>query len=271
VPAVSAGPARAPAPLPDAIELSAARKLYRLDDGRSLEALGGLDLRVGRGEFVALLGPSGCGKSTVLRLVAGLESPSGGEVRVEGAPPAALSAQHRLGIAFQDHALLPWLTIAQNVALPFRLAGRAVDRRKVAGMLALVGLADFARARPSQLSGGMRQRASIARALVLDPDLLLLDEPFGALDAVTRRQMNIELQRIWSERAITTLLVTHDIDEALFLADRIVVMSGRPGRIVLSRTVPFGRPRQAALMREPAFHALADELLPSLEPHGESA
>ncbi len=228
-------------------------------------ALAELSLAIAPGEFVAILGPSGCGKSTLLRLVASLEKPTGGRVSVNGAAPGLVSARHALGVAFQDHALLPWLTIRDNVALPFRLAGRRVDMPAITRLLELVGLGAFGDARPKQLSGGMRQRASIARALVLEPEVLLLDEPFGALDAVTRRQMNVELQRIWSARQITTMLITHSVDEALFLADRVVVMSGRPGRILREVAVPFARPRDPAVMRSEEFHRLVDDLTAALE------
>jgi NitT/TauT family transport system ATP-binding protein len=234
-------------------------------DKEGVLALSELSLTIAPGEFVAILGPSGCGKSTLLRLVASLEKPTAGNVSVNGAAPGRVSAQHALGVAFQDHALLPWLSIHDNVALPFRLAGRRVDESAIARLLELVGLASFGNARPRQLSGGMRQRASIARALILEPEVLLLDEPFGALDAVTRRQMNVELQRIWSARQITTMLITHSVDEALFLADRVVVMSGRPGRILREVAVPFARPRDPSVMRSEEFHRLIDDLTAALE------
>ncbi|EIM26411.1 ABC transporter ATP-binding protein [Microvirga lotononidis] len=247
------------------IRVSEVTKQFQLDDGREIQALRDMSLELGQSEFVALLGPSGCGKSTILRLVASLESPTSGVVEVNGRPPAELARQHRLGVAFQDHALLPWLDVAANVALPYKVAGLPVDVKRVSELIRLVGLAGFERARPKQLSGGMRQRVAIARALILAPDVLLLDEPFGALDAVTRRQMNIELQRIWSEQRITTLLVTHAVDEALFLADRIIVLSGRPGRVIRTLEVPFARPRHADIMRSEAFHRLCDELTDALE------
>ena len=255
-----------------AIELSGVGKSYQAGRGRTVVALQEMTLGVAHGEFVAILGPSGCGKSTVLRLVAALEQPDAGTVAIHGATPSALSAAHRLGVAFQDHALLPWLDVYDNIALPFQIAGRAVDAARVKSLIALVGLNGFEKARPKQLSGGMRQRAAIGRALVLSPEVLLLDEPFGALDAVTRRQMNLELQRVWSEQRISTLLVTHDVAEALFLADRVVVMSGRPGRVLKVVQVPFARPRDPQVMRTEAFHRLADELTATLEPgHGETA
>ena len=253
---------------PVAIDIDHVGKSFRLDDGRELTAIDSVDLKIGKGEFVALLGPSGCGKSTILRLVAALDTATKGRVVVEGTDPVALSRAHRLGVAFQDHALLPWLTVKQNIALPFKVAGKPIDHQRIAQLLELVGLANFENARPRQLSGGMRQRVSIARALVLKPDVLLLDEPFGALDAVTRRHMNVELQRIWGEQKITTLLVTHSVEEALFLADRVVVMSGRPGRVIKTIDVPFARPRLPDVQRTSEFHHLADELTLALEPDG---
>ncbi|MCS5731795.1 ABC transporter ATP-binding protein [Herbiconiux moechotypicola] len=242
------------------ISLTEVSKSYPLKRGATLTALQDISLTIGNGEFLALLGPSGCGKSTILRIVAGLEQPSSGTVTVGDSTPQALSREHRLGVAFQEHSLLPWLTIRQNIALPYRVAGRSVDTAHVQELIDLVGLAGFEDARPKQLSGGMRQRASIARALVLDPEVLLLDEPFGALDAVTRRRMNRELGRIWSELRITTLLVTHDVDEAVLLADRVVVMTGRPGSIRHIEDVDLPLREHSELTRSPEFHDIVDRL-----------
>ncbi len=248
-----------------ALALRGVRVDYAVRRGVTVRALDDIDLDVPAGTFCAVIGPSGCGKSTVLRLLGGLLRPTSGSVKIGGSDPRAATAAHRLGVAFQDHALLPWLTARENVALPFRVIGRPVDGSRVDALLRVVGIADFAAARPAELSGGMRQRVAIARALVLDPAVLLLDEPFGALDAVTRRHLNLELQRIWSERAITTLLVTHSVEEAVFLADTVVVMSRRPGRVVRVETIVFARPRKRALLSAPAFHALVDDLTNALD------
>ena len=247
---------------------SGVTKRFPISKKDTLLAVDGIDLHVAADEFVAIIGPSGCGKSTILRMIASLEEPTEGTVLVSGRPPQELAQAHRLGVAFQDHALLPWLSSWDNVALPFRVSGTKPDAARIGSLLELVGMEGFAKARPRQLSGGMRQRVAIARALALQPEVLLLDEPFGALDAVTRRRLNLELQKIWSEQAITTVLVTHSVDEAIFLADRIVVLSERPGRIKLVREVPFPRPRERDLMTTHAFHALADELTLALDPAG---
>jgi NitT/TauT family transport system ATP-binding protein len=255
-----------------AVSVRGAEKVFTLSRGKSLQALAEVDIEIQEGEFVAIIGPSGCGKSTVLRLAAGLDSPTSGSVEIFGAEPRELAKQHRLGVAFQEHALLPWASVRSNIALPYKVAGRKVDDARVDGLIELVGLKGFEKARSKQLSGGMRQRVSIARALALSPDLLLLDEPFGALDAVTRRRMNAELARIWGEEKITTILVTHDVDEALILADRVIVMTGRPGRVRTVKNVDFPRPRDAATSRSPEFHELVDELTSLLDaPDGDAA
>jgi NitT/TauT family transport system ATP-binding protein len=245
------------------------RSYLRRTGGRgrqSFVALGPLDVQVGDGEFVALIGPSGCGKSTVLHLLAGLDEPTTGKVQINGQPPRDLQTQQALGIAFQEHALLPWRTVEGNLRLPFEVAGQTASTERIQELIALAGLDGFERARPAELSGGMRQRVAIARALALHPKLLLLDEPFGALDAVTRRRMNFELERIWLESRPTTVMVTHSVEEAVLLADRIIVLTERPGRVRMDTSVPFARPRPAALMRTAEFHRLADELTASLEP-----
>jgi NitT/TauT family transport system ATP-binding protein len=248
-----------------AIEIENVSKRFRLNRKQEIVALDNINLSIPSGEFVSLIGPSGCGKSTLLHLVAALETASGGRISIDGEPPEALREKHQLGVAFQDHALLPWLTIEANIALPFKIANRGADKARIRELIDLVGLHGFEEARPRQLSGGMRQRAAIARSLCLDPRLLLLDEPFGALDAVTRRSMNVELQRIWIASKLTTILVTHSVDEAIFLADRVVVLSGRPGRIAEIIDVPFARPRTAECMRSEQFHKLVDRLTLLLE------
>ncbi len=253
------------------IELIGVSKEYRLGRRETVKALAGIDLNIDRGEFIALLGPSGCGKSTILHLLAGLEEASSGSVTIHGLPPAALREAHQLGVAFQEHALLPWRSVESNLKLPFQAAGIPVDRERIAHLIRLVGLRGFESARPRQLSGGMRQRVAIARALPLNPQLFLLDQPFGALDAVTRHHMNHELQRIWLEQKPTTVLVTHSVEEAVFLADRIVVLGGRPGRILRECRVPFLRPHTLAHTRLEAFHQLCDELTLCLDPAVEKA
>ncbi|WP_410811828.1 ABC transporter ATP-binding protein [Micromonospora sp. 067-2] len=220
-----------------AVALSGVTKVYGRGANAVL-ALDGVSLDVAQGEFVCLVGASGCGKSTLLNLVAGLDRPSGGQIGVTGnASP---------GLMFQEPALFPWLTVEANVEVPLKLRGlpRAERRDRVAELLRTVHLADFGRKRPHELSGGMRQRVALARTLALDTPVLLMDEPFGALDAMTRDILHDELERIWSERKLSVLFVTHNVREAARLADRIILLSSRPGRIIYSTDVDIPRPRR---------------------------
>jgi NitT/TauT family transport system ATP-binding protein len=230
--------------------------------GQAVEALRAVTLDCPPGSFTALIGPSGCGKSTILRAALGLDPPDAGSVTIGGLTPAAATRAGVTGVAFQDSALLPWRTVAQNIALPLEVLGRPTRpaASRIRDLIALVGLKGREDALPGELSGGMRQRVAIARALVTEPRVLFLDEPFGALDQILRRQMNIELQRIWAETGVTTLLVTHGIDEAVFLADRAAVMQAAPGRIVEVIDIPFPRPRAPALFADPSFHHLCDRI-----------
>lgn len=255
----------------NAIEIASVEKQFVTRHG-PIQALSRTDLDVRRGEFTVLLGPSGCGKTTLLRLIAGLEKPSGGEIQIGGAP--LWSAGRRddeaiahMGVVFQDPNLFPWLTILDNISLPLKLrgVGKAERHAKARELCKLVGIEGFESSWQSELSGGMRQRAAIARALCYEPDVLLMDEPFGALDALTRDTMNLELQRIWMATHKTIVLVTHSISEAVFLADRIVLLSARPGRIEQIIDVPFPRPRDLSVQSLPEFLEIRELLRDRLE------
>jgi ABC-type nitrate/sulfonate/bicarbonate transport system ATPase subunit len=218
-------------------------KTFRAADGADVEALCRISLSVSTGEMVSLIGPSGCGKSTLLRLIAGLDQPTSGDLRIGAAPIAGPSAER--GLMFQDPNLFPWLSIRRNVQAGLVARGVLRHRREeVEEFIRLVGLEQFANVYPHQLSGGMAQRAALARALVNHPKVLLLDEPLGALDQFTRMQMQDEVLRVWQARRTTMLLVTHDIDEAVYMSDRIAIMTPRPGRIERVLDVPLARPRQ---------------------------
>ena len=223
-------------------------------------ALDDVTLRLTRESFVCLVGPSGCGKSTLLRILAGLLAPTSGHVLLDDQP--ITHPQRRIGIVFQQANLMPWRTVYGNLALPLELAGlpaREREERTVA-MLELTGLDGFADAYPAELSGGMAQRIAIGRALIHYPEVLLLDEPFGALDALTREQMSEELLRIWFKYRKTVFMVTHSIPEAVLLADRVLVMSPRPGELIADVTIPLSRPRSLDLLHQPEFVALTEQL-----------
>jgi NitT/TauT family transport system ATP-binding protein len=221
----------------------------------SVTAIDALDFVAGAGDFVSVVGPSGCGKSTLLRIVADLIEPTGGTVRVNGKPAGKARQDRDYGIVFQTPVLYEWRTIARNIQLPPELMGYGADERRdrTRQMLDLVGLDGFDTHLPWQLSGGMQQRVSIARALAFSPSLLLMDEPFGALDEITRERMNMELQRIWMETSTSVLFITHSIPEAVFLSDRVLVMSSRPGRIDYQCDIALPRPRTEAIREQDEF------------------
>lgn len=223
------------------VKVKGASKTFSTPQGELL-ALEHIDLEISSGEFVSLLGPSGCGKSTLLLLIAGLERPTKGEVFFDG--ERVNGPHYKRGVVFQSHALFPWLTVEQNIRFGLDVRKVPIENGLIQEMINLVGLKGFEKAYPKQLSGGMAQRTALARTLMNEPDLLLLDEPFGALDAFTRMEMQKEVVRLWQERFSTTLFVTHDIDEAIYVADKVMVMSPRPGRIKKVFAIPLPRPRK---------------------------
>jgi len=241
-----------------AVRVRAATKIYP----NGVHALAPIDLEVREGEFLTLLGPSGCGKSTLLRLAAGLQRPTAGEFTVWGQPPAGARQQGRLSLVFQDPTLLPWKSVLDNVLFPIRILRRPLAdyRARALDLLDMVGLAEFRDKRPHELSGGMRQRAAICRALIHDPQLLLMDEPFSALDAITRDEMNVALLDIWERHHKTALFVTHSIREAVFLSDRVLVMNRRPATIIGDVAIGLPRPRDLSIGETPAFNELCGAL-----------
>jgi NitT/TauT family transport system ATP-binding protein len=242
------------------IEIDGVAKVFTASDGHPVVALRDISLAIADNEFVALVGPSGCGKSTLLRVIAGLETAELGRVAIDGQPMRG--PRRDIGIVFQTPTLLPWTDILNNVLFPLKVLNR-YDRDGLArahALIELVGLRGFERKLPHELSGGMQQRAAICRALVYEPSILLMDEPFGALDALTREEMGLELMRIWSERPKTILFVTHSVPEAVLLADRVVVMTPRPGRIADVVPVRLPRPRSFAQEAEGEFHVCAERI-----------
>ncbi|HET6182274.1 MAG TPA: ABC transporter ATP-binding protein [Acetobacteraceae bacterium] len=230
-----------------------------------VHALGPINLAINRGEFFSVVGPSGCGKSTLLDVLAGLSAPTAGTIEFEGARVSG-TVPDGIGVVFQEDAAFPWLSVADNVAFGLRRAGFAAAEitRRVDYAIGFMGLGDFAHAYPAQLSGGMRQRVCIARTLVMQPRMILLDEPFGALDQQTRLLMGDELLRVWRETGATVLLITHALDEAAMLSDRVGVMSARPGRFIDLVETSWGRERDSRIVADPAFGAVTARLWASL-------
>ncbi len=236
------------------------RKQFRSRSGTFLEALSDTSLAVQPKQFVCIVGPSGCGKSTLLRMIAGLETASSGTISIDGVPVTV--PRRDIGLIFQSPVMLPWRTILKNILVPAEVLklDPASSRQRAYELLKLVGLDGFGDRYPDELSGGMKQRAAIARALMHDPNILLMDEPFGALDALTREAMNLELLRIWQASTKTVVLVTHSIEEALLLADKVAVFAPRPGFVREVVDVPIARPRSAATRSDPVFIELAEKL-----------
>jgi NitT/TauT family transport system ATP-binding protein len=239
---------------------------------RTLRALADIDLDIGRGEFVSIIGPSGCGKTTLLRVVGGLQEPTAGRVLIDGREPREAQRDKRIGFVFQDPSLLPWRNVVENVRLPLQVNRRGTgSTRDPAGLIDLVGLGEFSRYYPHQLSGGMQQRVALARCFVTSPSVLLMDEPFGALDEITRSAMRFELMRVWSSGAAaescTVVFVTHSIAEAVLLSDRVVVMSPQPGRIAAVLDIDLPRPRGEEVEETQAFLDYARELRRLLREH----
>jgi NitT/TauT family transport system ATP-binding protein len=260
-------------PAPHVVRLSGIGKSFRAAGARGgseTVALSDISLDISRGEFVSLIGPSGCGKSTLLRVIGDLTQPTAGTVEVNGKPAGQARLDREYGMVFQAPVLFDWRTIEDNVRLPLELFGygKPEQAERTREMLDLVGLTEFARHRPYQLSGGMQQRVAIARALAFSPSLLLMDEPFGALDEMTRERMNSEVLSIWARTGITVVFVTHSIPEAVFLSSRVAVMSPRPGRVTRVVDVDLPRPRDLATRESPSYFAFITEVREALRAGG---
>jgi NitT/TauT family transport system ATP-binding protein len=226
---------------------------FRTRAGGQVEALTDVNLEIESNEFITLVGQSGCGKSTLMKLIGGVVKPTSGEIRFDGKP--LLRSSRQVGMVFQRPVLLPWRTVLDNILFPIEMLGWRSEsyRDEAARLIEMVGLVGFENAFPSELSGGMQQRVSICRALIYDPQVLLMDEPFGALDAMTREELSLELMRIWTDRQKTVVFVTHSINEAVLLADRVIVMKPRPGQVVLDLKIDLPRPRTLSTEFLPAF------------------
>jgi len=248
------------------IRIRGATKIYESKTG-PVHALEDLSVEVREGELVCVLGPSGCGKTTLLWAMSGLHALTRGEILLDGTPVIGPRPQE-IGIIFQDANLLPWRNLRQNIEFPFEIKKRPVEEARIERLLGEVGLAGFEKAYPRELSGGMQQRASIVRALAQDPEVMLMDEPFGALDAFTRDEMNLLLLRLWTETQKTIVFVTHNVSEAIFLADRVVVMTSRPGRLAHIYEIELPRPRTIDMTFEPGFIELIQEIKRTVEAGG---
>jgi len=248
------------------VQIASVTKTFDVPDRGTMTALSGIDLSIGPGEFVSLIGPSGCGKSTLLRLIGDLIVPTSGSVEVNGKPARQARVDRDYGIVFQSPVLFDWRNVEENVRLPLELIGteKAAREARVTEMLELVELSDFRRHHPYQLSGGMQQRVSIARALAFEPALLLMDEPFGALDEMTRERMNSEVLKVWTQTGITVVFVTHSIPEAVFLSSRVAVMSARPGRITKVVDIDLPRPRTVETRENRRYFELVTEVREAL-------
>lgn len=250
------------------IEINDASRSYHRNDGQDTTALDSVSLNIEEGEFICLLGPSGCGKSTLLNLVAGFDRPTQGSIRVKGQEVSQPSVE-RIAI-FQNYGLLPWRSVLRNVTLGLEASGMSAKASKLLAeeYIELVGLTEYKKHHPGQLSGGMQQRVALARALAVDPEILLMDEPLGALDAMTRMNMQDEIERIWQKKRKTIIFVTHDIEEAVFLADRIIIMTPSPGKVKMVMEVPLARKRDRT---SPEFLRIRDQIFKAFEFKGEDA